>query len=203
MGKFKTIEELSVGEYKEKGSKHIGYAYPIKSETEVKPLIDQLKKEHHKARHWCYAFSIGTDDALLKSNDDGEPSGTAGKPILGQIQSFELTNVLIVVVRYFGGTKLGTSGLIRSYKTAAEEALKVAKIIEKEEVQVFTIQFSYDHTSTVNQCLNKLDVLTIEQKFELDCVYTLGAGLNVYENIKQTIEELRCCKFEEIGIKAV
>lgn len=203
MGNFKTIEQPSVGEYKEKGSKHIAYAYPIQEESEVKVLIEHLKKEHHKARHWCYAFSLGIEDPVLKSNDDGEPSGTAGKPILGQILSYELTNLLIVVVRYFGGTKLGTSGLIRSYKTAAEEALKNAIIFDKEQMMVFTIQFSYEDTALVNQLLNKIKIRILKQQFELDCCYELATSMGSFEIVKQQFYELRCCKIKELGLKAL
>lgn len=203
MGKFKTITGPSEGLYKEKGSKHFGYAYPIKSVEEVKPLIEGLKKEHHKARHWCFAYSIGVDDPIQQSSDDGEPSGTAGKPILNQILSFEVTNILIVVVRYFGGTKLGTAGLIRSYKTAAEEALKVADIIDKEELNVVKITFTYEDTSLVNQLINQHQIEIIKQQFELDCQYELALPDERREFLLQQIEELRCCKIEDLGYRAI
>jgi uncharacterized YigZ family protein len=133
---YQTIAAPSIGEFKEKGSKFIAYAYFVSDEIEIKEKLDLLKKEHFKATHHCYAYRLGTDGKNYRANDDGEPSGTAGRPILGQIDSFGLTNLLIVVVRYYGGTKLGTSGLINAYREAAREALfnaeKIEKIIESQ-----------------------------------------------------------------------
>lgn len=136
MDTYQTIAAPSIGEFKEKGSKFIAYAYFVSDEIEIKEKLDLLKKEHFKATHHCYAYRLGTDGKNYRANDDGEPSGTAGRPILGQIDSFGLTNLLIVVVRYYGGTKLGTSGLINAYREAAREALfnaeKIEKIIESQ-----------------------------------------------------------------------
>ena len=131
MDTYHTIEATSLGEFKEKGSKFLAYAYFVSNETDIKEKLDLLKKEHFKATHHCYAYRLGTDGKNYRSNDDGEPSGTAGRPILGQIDSFGLTNLLIVVVRYYGGTKLGTSGLINAYRESAKEALSNAEKIEK------------------------------------------------------------------------
>jgi uncharacterized YigZ family protein len=128
---YLTIAATSIGEFKEKGSKFLAYAYFVSNEIEIKEKLDLLKKEHFKATHHCYAYRLGTDGKNYRSNDDGEPSGTAGRPILGQIDSFGLTNLLIVVVRYYGGTKLGTSGLINAYRESAKEALSNAEKIEK------------------------------------------------------------------------
>lgn len=136
MDTYLTIAATSLGEFKEKGSKFIAYAYFVSNETDIKEKLDLLKKEHFKATHHCYAYRLGTDGKNYRANDDGEPSGTAGRPILGQIDSFGLTNLLIVVVRYYGGTKLGTSGLINAYRESAKEALsnavKIEKIIESQ-----------------------------------------------------------------------
>jgi uncharacterized YigZ family protein len=133
---YLTIAATSLGEFKEKGSKFLAYAYFVSNETDIKEKLDLLKKEHFKATHHCYAYRLGTDGKNYRANDDGEPSGTAGRPILGQIDSFGLTNLLIVVVRYYGGTKLGTSGLINAYRESAKEALsnavKIEKIIESQ-----------------------------------------------------------------------
>jgi uncharacterized YigZ family protein len=128
---YLTIAATSLGEFKEKGSKFLAYAYFVSNESDIKEKLDLLKKEHFKATHHCYAYRLGTDGKNYRANDDGEPSGTAGRPILGQIDSFGLTNLLIVVVRYYGGTKLGTSGLINAYRESAKEALSNAEKIEK------------------------------------------------------------------------
>jgi len=140
---FQTIEKESQGYFKDKGSKFYAFAYPVKNEDEIKEILARLRKEHHSARHHCYAWRLGTENVTSRANDDGEPSSTAGKPILGQLQSFNVTNILIVVVRYFGGTLLGVSGLINAYRSAAADALKNAdikqKIIEKE----ITLDFTY------------------------------------------------------------
>ena len=127
---YKTIKSVSHGLFKDKGSKFISIAFPVRNEDEIKKFLDETRKEHHDARHHCYAYALGKDGSAWRSNDDGEPSGTGGKPILGQIRSFGVTNVLIIVPRYFGGTLLGTSGLINAYKTAAESALSNAEIID-------------------------------------------------------------------------
>ncbi|MDP2112754.1 MAG: YigZ family protein, partial [Bacteroidota bacterium] len=126
---YKTIEKPSEGLFKDKGSKFISFAFPVNSEDEIKDIVQSIKKEHHSARHHCYAWRLGADHLHFRANDDGEPSSTAGKPILGQIQSFDLTNILIVVVRYFGGTLLGVSGLINAYRSAALDAINQAEIV--------------------------------------------------------------------------
>ncbi|MEM6700850.1 MAG: YigZ family protein, partial [Bacteroidota bacterium] len=126
---YKTLAAPSTGEFKDRGSKFFAYAFPVETETEVATALEQVKKEHFKARHHCYAYRLGMDKNNFRANDDGEPSGMAGRPILGQIDSWELTDVFIVVVRYFGGTKLGTSGLINAYKKSAMDALEQAEII--------------------------------------------------------------------------
>ena len=140
---YQTIAAPSVGEYKEKGSKFIAYTFAVHSEAEVKAQLEGLKKEHSKARHHCYAYRLGLDGKLFRANDDGEPSGTAGRPILGQIDSFGLSNVLAVVVRYFGGTKLGTAGLKRAYKESTKAAFQQAVIVEKIVEDQFSITFDY------------------------------------------------------------
>ncbi|MEI6816213.1 MAG: YigZ family protein [Bacteroidota bacterium] len=161
---FKTISTPSEGLYKEKGSKFIGYAYPVKSEAEVKDLVAKLKKEHHSARHHCYAFRLLPDKSVFRSNDDGEPSGTAGKPILGQILSNDLTNVLVVVVRYFGGTLLGVSGLIKAYKTAAAEAIANAEIITKTIDVRYEITCSYIQLNDVMRIIKQENIQVISQQ---------------------------------------
>jgi len=154
--------------FKEKSSKFYGYAFPIESEEEVKPIIEQLRKLHPHAVHYCYAYQIGTEKISYRANDDGEPSNTAGAPIYGQIQSFGLTNILLVVVRIFGGIKLGVGGLITAYKTAAQLVLEEAEIIEKTIDTPFLISFDYKNMNKVMRVIKekKLDIVT--QTMELD-----------------------------------
>jgi uncharacterized YigZ family protein len=162
--------------FKEKSSKFFGYAYPIESEEEVKPLIDILRKQHPHAVHYCYAYQIGTEKVSYRANDDGEPSNTAGAPIYGQIQSFGLTNVLLVVVRIFGGIKLGVGGLITAYKTTAQLVLEDAEIIEKTIDIHFLISFDYKNMNKVMHVIKekKLDIVTQTMELEEDSEQTLG-----------------------------
>jgi uncharacterized YigZ family protein len=155
--------------FKEKNSKFIGYAYPITSENEVKTHIENLKKDHFSARHWCYAYQIGTETFKFRANDDGEPSNSAGMPIYGQIQSFEITNVLIVVVRYFGGVKLGVGGLISAYKTTAQLTLEEANIVEKTIDKHFKITFDYKNMNKVMRIIKEKNLDIVHQKMELNC----------------------------------
>ena len=166
---FLTIVKPSEGLYKEKGSKFIAYAYPVHDEDEVKDYLEFLKKEHHNARHYCYAFSIGHPQAYYRANDDGEPNHSAGDPILRQIQSQQLTNVLIVVVRYFGGTKLGVSGLVNAYKTAAAEALRNTISVEKYLKEIVLFSYNYDQTNEVMKLISDFEVEIISQEFQADC----------------------------------
>ncbi|MDR1551948.1 MAG: YigZ family protein [Prevotellaceae bacterium] len=167
--KYKTIDAPSTGIYKEKGSKFLSFACPVFAENEIKLIIAQIKKEYFDARHHCYAYRLGIDGETFRSNDDGEPSGTAGRPIYGQLLSFDVTNVLIVVVRYFGGTKLGTSGLINAYKTAAADALKNAKITERTEQQIISFRFCYNAMNDIMKLAKDEKIEIIEQITELDC----------------------------------
>lgn len=155
--------------YKEKGSKFLGYAFPITSEDEAKEHIDALRKEHHSARHWCYAWQIGKNYESHRANDDGEPSNSAGMPIYGQIQSFDVTNILIVVVRYFGGTKLGVGGLIQAYKAAAQMAMEAAEIVEHTIDEEFILKFEYPEMNTVMRIIKEENIEIVHQKMELDC----------------------------------
>ena len=167
---YKTIAKPSEEVlFKDRGSKFFGYAFPIKSEEDTKIYIENLKKQHHTARHWCYAYQIGTENIKYRANDDGEPSNSAGQPIYGQIQSFQLTNVLIVVVRYFGGVKLGVGGLINAYRSAAEMALQEAQIIEKTINRTFLITFDYKNMNKVMRIIKEKQLKIIDQKLELNC----------------------------------
>ena len=162
---YKTISKSSIGEFKDRGSKFIAYAYPAYSEAEWQSHLETVKKEHFKARHHCYGFRLGLDKNNFRANDDGEPSGTAGRPILGQIDSFGLTNVIIIVVRYFGGTKLGTSGLINAYRESAKIALQAADIIEKSLDEIYRLTFDYALMSDVMNTIKKFEIEMVLQDF--------------------------------------
>lgn len=166
---YKTISAASKGSYKEKGSKFLAFAFPVISEEEVKKKLTQLRKEYHDARHHCYAYRLGFDKPVYRINDDGEPSGTAGRPIYGQIVSHDITQVLIVVIRYFGGIKLGVSGLINAYKTASKEALDETKIITKMIHEEYMIQFDYSVMNNVMKVLKEEDAVILCQEFENSC----------------------------------
>lgn len=167
---YKTIETPTEAIlFKEKNSKFFGYAYPISNEEDVKQYIDALKKEHHAARHWCYAYQLGTETISYRTNDDGEPNNTAGMPIYGQIQSFEVTNILIIVVRYFGGIKLGVGGLISAYKTTAQLTLEASNILEKTININYSINFAYKNMNTVMRIIKEKNLEITNQKLELDC----------------------------------
>jgi uncharacterized YigZ family protein len=155
--------------FKEKNSKFFGYSYPISSDEEVKVIIEKLKKQHHSARHWCYAYQIGTEKIYFRANDDGEPSNSGGMPIYGQIQSFGITNVLIVVVRYFGGIKLGVGGLITAYKTTAQMTLMASEIIEKTIDIHYQITFDYKNMNKVMRTIKEKNIEIVHQKMNSNC----------------------------------
>ncbi|WP_196886725.1 IMPACT family protein [Aureivirga sp. CE67] len=196
---YKTIEGPSEETlFKDRGSKFFGYAFPVSNEDEIKEHLHRLKKEHHTARHWCYAWQLGTDKIRFRANDDGEPSNSAGQPIYGQILSKEITNVLIVVVRYFGGTKLGVGGLINAYRTGAQMALDASSIVERTIDVHFQLTFDYPHMNKVMRVIKdrKLDI--VNQKMELQCEYIISVRKKDAENVKIQFEELRCLKIIEI-----
>ena len=166
---YKTVQGRSEGIYKDRGSKFIAIVYPVRSETDVKEKLSAIKSEYHDARHHCYAYMLGADKSAYRINDDGEPSGTAGRPILGQINSHDLTNLLVVVVRYFGGTKLGVRGLINAYKSSAHEAISSAKIITKTVDEVYEIEFDYASMNPVMQILKDPEVNILSQDSDLRC----------------------------------
>jgi len=171
---YKTISSPTTAEFKDRGSKFIAYAFPTKDITDVENALDHVKKEHPKARHHCYAYRLGLDGNNFRANDDGEPSGTAGRPILGQIDSFELTDVFIVVTRYFGGTLLGTSGLINAYKLSAQYALDASTVEEKIVEDIFKITFDYSIMSGIMNAVKKLNINIIEQHFEETAFLKIG-----------------------------
>ena len=169
MSTYYTIESNTEGLYKEKGSKFLAFAYPVNSEEDIKSIQEELRKQYYDARHHCYAWMLGMDNQSYRANDDGEPAHSAGDPILGQIKSFELTNVLVVVIRYFGGTKLGVGGLINAYKIATEEALKLAKKKAIFETHQLTMRFPYDAMSTAERLIVDFDVEVLKRDFQLSC----------------------------------
>jgi len=166
---YKTIEKPSEGYFKDKGSKFFAFAYPIKTEEEIKEILFTLKKEHHSARHHCYAWRLGTEEIQYRANDDGEPSSSAGKPILGQLLSFDVTNILVAVVRYFGGTLLGVPGLINAYRTATAEALKNAKILIKRIETYYELNFTYNELNEVMHIIKQENLNVVNTKFEDKC----------------------------------
>ena len=155
--------------FKEKSSKFFGYAFPVQTETEVKPILDTLRKQHPNAVHYCYAYQIGTENIHYRANDDGEPSNTAGMPIYGQIQSYNLTNVLIVVVRFFGGIKLGVGGLIAAYRTVAQLTLENSEIIEKTINIHYLISFDYKNINKVMRIIKEKNIEIVSQKMNMSC----------------------------------
>ncbi len=162
---YQTISDHSFGEFRDRGSKFLAYAYPATSAEEALQYLTEVKKLHPKARHHCYAYRLGLDQNNFRANDDGEPSGTAGRPILGQIDSYELTNVVVIVVRYFGGTKLGTSGLINAYKTSTAEALAQANIVQKIVKDTFRLEFEYGIMGQVMNALKQCNLEIVNQDF--------------------------------------
>lgn len=166
---YKTISTASEGYFKDKGSKFLAYAFPVESEEEVRELLLKVKKEHHSARHHCYAWRIGKEEPAYRVNDDGEPSSTAGRPILGQLLSFDVTNVFIVVVRYFGGTLLGTGGLINAYKTAAADALSKADIVTQTIETEVLLNYTYAQMNEVMQLIKQENLQITDTRFEMDC----------------------------------
>lgn len=198
---YKTIEQpVTDVLFKEKNSKFIGYAYPIKSEDDVKKHLEQLRKDHFSARHWCYAYQLGTETLRFRANDDGEPSNSAGMPIYGQIQSFDVTNVLIVVVRYFGGVKLGVGGLISAYKTAAQMALEEASIIEKTIDKHFVITFDYKNMNKVMRIIKEKNLEIIEQKMELTCAIEIATRKKNAEQIFDIFTNLFEVEIKELEL---
>lgn len=167
--KFKTISISSEGIYKEKGSKFIGFAFPISTELEFKKHLKDIKEQHPDSGHFCYGFSLGINRETYRYSDDGEPSGTAGKPIYGQILSNEITNICIIVIRYFGGTKLGVSGLINAYRSAAADAISNTTIVEQELSCQFELTYGYTDTSFIERILKELEAVFIEQDFSEKC----------------------------------
>lgn len=187
---YRTIARPSEGDvFKDRNSKFLGFAFPVTDEDQVKDHLESLKKEHYSARHWCYAYQIGTETIKYRANDDGEPNNSAGMPIYGQIQSFNLTNVLVVVIRYYGGVKLGVGGLINAYRTGAQFALDSAKIIQKKIKVTYQLKFEYKNLSKVMRLIKENNIEINMQKLELSCLLEIsvrkGDSLKIFELFNQ------------------
>jgi uncharacterized YigZ family protein len=192
---YYSIKAPSQGLYKEKGSRFIAFAHPVTNQDEIKAILENIRKEHHEARHHCFAWMTGHDRLNWRVSDDGEPSGTGGRPILGQINSFELTNVLIVVTRYFGGTLLGVSGLINAYRSAAADSIKNSEIIECLLQHYYEISYPYDSMNYVMKVLKDENITQSEHNFDLECRIRINFRASSQERILtrlSRIEGLEC-----------
>jgi len=187
---YKTITGNTYAEFKDRGSKFHGYAFPVRTADDVKLHLQTLKKEHPKAVHHCYAYRLGTDGLQFRANDDGEPSGSAGRPILGQIDSSGLTDVLVVIVRYFGGTLLGVPGLIHAYKTATADSLALAGVVEKHVEHKLTLEYDYSLMNEVMQVLKQSDATIYRQDMQLFCVLEAGVPLVHKETCLQKLKDI-------------
>lgn len=187
---YTTIQQTSTAEFKDRGSRFIGYAFPVENTEEFKKYLQQVKKEHPKASHHCFAYRIGFDGNIFRSSDDGEPSGTAGKPILGQIDSKGITNTLIIVVRYFGGTMLGVPGLIHAYKTTAALALQVVAVIQKPIEILYELQFDYTRMNEIMLLIKQLNCSVILQEMQLFCKMKIGVPKNRLPDFEFKIKDI-------------
>lgn len=192
---YLTIKSFSEGLYKEKGSRFISLAYPVSDQEEIKSILAQVKREHHSARHHCYAWMLGYERSNYRVNDDGEPSGSAGKPIMGQINAFQLTNILIVVVRYFGGKLLGVSGLINAYRTAAESALINIEILEHHVMDHYELTFTYSSMNDVMKLIKEEEAGQSEQFFGLECRMTISFRRASGERILSALDRISDLKY--------
>jgi uncharacterized YigZ family protein len=194
---YNTIEKPSIAEFKDRGSKFIAYAFPIADVNEFKEKLAAVKKEHPKATHHCFAYRIGMDGNNFRVSDDGEPSRSAGRPILGQIDSRQVTNVLIIVVRYFGGTLLGVPGLINAYKTAASLALQVTPVIQKPILINYRLQFDYTQMNEVMKIVKQFDCVVMQQEMLLFCSLQIGIPMKRLEEVLNILKKLREIEIEE------
>jgi len=196
---FQTIKGLSEGIYKEKGSKFIAFAQPIETVSAVKSILEGYRKTYYDARHVCYAYALGPNASETRANDDGEPSGTAGRPILGQIQSFGLTNVLVVVIRYFGGILLGTGGLVVAYKAAAADALQNAEILQQTIDVEFAFRFEFPFMNDVMKLVKTLEAHILSQDYEMDCGMKLRIRQKDAERLESALGKIETLRFELVG----
>ncbi|MBR3481761.1 MAG: YigZ family protein [Neisseriaceae bacterium] len=195
---YRTISQAATAEFKDKNSRFLAFAYPILTADDFKPHLDALKKEHFKARHHCFAYRLGYDGTNFRANDDGEPSGSAGRPILGQIDSFEITDTAVIVVRYFGGTLLGVPGLIHAYKTATQMALQNAEIITKNIEKTVQIQCDYATLNSVLRIAKQFQANIVKQDLQIDCHLTLRVPVSSYSIFEQAIGQERNIVFTSL-----
>jgi len=195
---YLSISQATEGVYKERGSKFLAFAFPVSSEEQVKACLEKLRKEYFDARHHCYAYAIGKDQKVFRANDDGEPNHSAGDPILGQIRSHQLSDILIVVVRYFGGVKLGVGGLISAYKISAAEAIANAQIIEKIVTQTWQLHFKYEAMNEVMKLVKDLDLKVITQQFDLECSLTLEIRQSLLASFEEKMGKIEGVEFEQL-----
>jgi len=194
---YKTIQSGSTGTYREKGSKFLAFACPVETEEMIGKRLDELRKQYHDARHHCYAWRLGPAMEHIRVNDDGEPSGSAGNPIFGQIQSRGLTNVLVVVVRYFGGTLLGVGGLIQAYRAAASDALDRAKTIQKKVYTRLRLDFGYGQMNSVMKILKKNRLKPYDQQFDLDCSLRVSVWIKQASGVAKELSLIEGCSVTE------
>ena len=196
---YKSIGSASEGQFKDNGSRFIALAYPVETESEIKEIVASLKKEYHDARHHCYAYRLGYKGDIFRANDDGEPSSSAGRPILGQIDANGLSDILIVVVRYFGGIKLGIPGLIRAYKTSSADAIGNASIIEKTASRKFRLHFGYLNMNDVMKMVKEMSLTPAKQEFDMECSMELTVRLSYVERFLDLCSNIEGCSVEEMA----
>ena len=198
---YKTITKPSIETlFKDRNSKFYGYAFPVTEEASVKDFLEFLRKKHHTARHFCYAWQLGTESVRFRANDDGEPSNSAGMPIYGQIQSFDVTNILVVSVRYFGGTKLGVGGLINAYRASARLTLESSAIEEKTIDESFQLNFQYDLMSKVLRILKENSITITRQKLEMDCEIIIAVRKSHTQKIVKIFETLYRVEIKKLNV---
>lgn len=200
---YKTIEGQSESVYTEKRSKFIAIAIPVRTLAEIKQYLEEYQKKYYDARHVCYAYMLGAERKDFRANDNGEPSGTAGKPILGQINSNELTDILVIVVRYFGGIKLGTSGLIVAYRTTAAQAIAEATVIEKTVDQDVTVAFEYPFMNDVMRIVKEESPEILEQSYDMDCFMRLRIRKSLMPRLRSRLEKVETLRFPEDDVTSL
>jgi uncharacterized YigZ family protein len=198
---YYTIKSASEGIFKEKGSRFLAYACPVTDPEEIKPIIERIRKEHHEARHHCFAYMIGKDRTVWRINDDGEPSGTAGRPIMGQIDSKGLTNILIVISRYFGGTLLGVSGLINAYRSAAASAIENAEIVECTVNYYYEITYPYISMNDVMKILKEEEIGQSDHIFDLECKIRISFRASLREKLLERFDRIKGLKYRHLQTK--
>ncbi len=195
---YRTIATTSEGLFKDRGSKFLAFAFPVNSEDEVKEILQQLRKQYHDARHHCYAWKLGVELPRSRANDDGEPSNSAGKPILNQIEKRNLTNTLVIVIRYFGGTLLGVGGLINAYRSATEDALQNNRVIRKKVKQSYRLEFGYPDMNNVMGIVKEMQLDTEHQVFELSCSMTVKVDIEQETELVRRLQLLDTCRYKQV-----